>query len=708
VPSQKLPTVTADDLLEASVGVIGGSPRPGQQAMARAIAECLAGREHLLVQAGTGTGKSLGYLAPVLAHLAAHPDDRVVIATATLALQAQLADSDIPHALAAMEQVAGKRVRSAVLKGRTNYACLLRVRESGTVEQQGLFGGADVADQIRDSGADEVSVLGAEVLALREWAEEQADRDGLADRDEAPTHTARGWAQVSISSRECLGAQRCPFGAECFVEKSRERARAADLVVTNHAMLAIDAMQEGSVLPEHSAVVIDEAHELVSRVTGAASAELSPQIVERVAKRAMAWMDDDTALDLMDAGESLGTALDGAPLARVEAGESGLLTALAQVRDLARDGVSQLGKGKDGKDPDSNERRQAQAALQEVFEVAERMATPSDGDVVWVIDRERSGRELRAAPLSVAGLMRGSILSDRTAVFTSATLKVGGGFTKVAGSFGLRAAELVDGSEPNADRGPSADEVMGAGFTAAMEGVLPWRALDVGSPFDYRRQGILYLARDLPRPGRDGTDPAVLAEIAQLVWAAGGHTLGLFSSQRAAQAAAEHVRLELPAMEILLQGDAHLAELTRRFVTEPETSLFGTLSLWQGVDVPGDTCRLVIIDKIPFPRPDEPLMQARQQEVERHGGNGFMAVAATHAALLLAQGAGRLIRRTTDRGMVALLDPRIVTARYGSFLRASLPPMWATTDSDVAVRALQRLAADAEQGGAEQKDDRKA
>lgn len=702
MPSQKLPPVTADDLLEASVGVIGGRPRPGQQAMAQAIARSLDRGEHLLVQAGTGTGKSLGYLAPVLAHLAAHPDDRVVIATATLALQAQLADSDIPHALAAMEKVAGKRVRSAVLKGRTNYACLLRVRENGPVEQQGLFGGADVADQIRESGADEVSVLGAEVLSLREWAEEQAERDGLADRDEAPTHTARGWSQVSISSRECLGAQRCPFGAECFVEKSRERARAADLVVTNHALLAIDAMQEGSVLPEHSAVVIDEAHELVARVTGAASAELSPQIVERVAKRAMAWMDDDTALDLMDAGEALGTALDAADLARVEPGESALTTALGQVRDLARDGVSQLGKGRDGKDSDSNDRRQAQAALQEVFEVAERMAAPADGDVVWVIDRDRSGRELRAAPLSVAGLMRGAILSDRTVVFTSATLKVGGGFTKVAGSFGLRAAEQVDGNEPTGDRGPSADEVMGAGFTAAMEGVLPWRALDVGSPFDYSKQGILYLARDLPRPGRDGTDPAVLSEIAQLVWAADGHTLGLFSSQRAAQAAAEHVRQELPAMEVLLQGDAHLAELTRRFVAEPRTSLFGTLSLWQGVDVPGDTCRLVIIDKIPFPRPDEPLMQARQQEVERHGGNGFMAVAATHAALLLAQGAGRLIRRTTDRGMVALLDPRIVTARYGSFLRASLPPMWTTTDSDVAVRALQRLAAEAEPGSGQE------
>ncbi|WP_092609265.1 ATP-dependent DNA helicase [Raineyella antarctica] len=659
--------------------------------MAQAVAAALAGREHLLVQAGTGTGKSLGYLAPVLTHLAAHPDDRVVIATATLALQAQLAESDIPHALAAMEKVAGRSVRAAVLKGRSNYACLLRVRENGPMEQQGLFGGADVVDQIRDSGADEVSVLGAEVLALREWAEEEAERKGLADRDDAPTHTARGWSQVSISSRECLGAQRCPFGGECFVEKSRELGRAADLVVTNHALLAIDAMQEGTVLPEHSAVVIDEAHELVSRVTGAASAELSPQMVERVAKRAMAWMDDDTALDLMDAGEAVGTALATAPLARVEPGDSALLTALGQVRDLARDGVSQVGKGKESKEADG-ERRQAQAALQEVFEVAERMASPSEADVVWVIDRERSGRELRVAPLSVAGLMRGSILSQRTVVFTSATLKVGGGFTKVAGSFGLRAGEEVTDEAPGADKGPSADEVMGEGFEGAMAGTMPWRALDVGSPFNYGKQGILYLAKDLPRPGREGTDPAVLAEIAQLVWASGGHTLGLFASQRAAQAAAEHVREELPALEILLQGDAHLAELTRRFVAEPETSLFGTLSLWQGVDVPGDTCRLVIIDKIPFPRPDEPLMQARQQEVQRHGGNGFMSVAATHAALLLAQGAGRLIRRTTDQGMVAILDPRIVTARYGGFLRASLPPMWTTMDPDVAVGALKRLA----------------
>ena len=226
---------------------------------------------------------------------------------------------------------------------------------------------------------------------------------------------------------------------------------------------------------------------------------------------------------------------------------------------------------------------------------------------------------------------------------------------------------------------------------AAAGDELAWRALDVGSPFDYRRQGILYTARRLPPPGREGLTDQTLAEIAQLMWAAEGRTLGLFASRRAAEQAAEYCRRELPHLTILCQGDAQLSELTRRFTNEEDSSLFGTMSLWQGVDVPGETCQLVIIDKIPFPRPDDPLMQARKKSVEDAGGNGFMTVAATHAALLLAQGAGRLIRRSEDRGVVAMLDPRLLTARYGSFLRASLPGFWATEDGDVAVQALRRL-----------------
>jgi ATP-dependent DNA helicase DinG len=223
--------------------------------------------------------------------------------------------------------------------------------------------------------------------------------------------------------------------------------------------------------------------------------------------------------------------------------------------------------------------------------------------------------------------------------------------------------------------------------------VLPWRAIDVGSPFDYPRQGILYVARSLPPPGRDGIGQAQLDEIRQLLEAANGRTLGLFSSRRAAEAAAEALREVVPHLPILCQGDGQLSHLQAEFVANPAVSLFGTLSLWQGLDVPGETCQLVIIDRIPFPRPDDPLMSARAAAADRSGGNGFMAVSATHAALLLAQGSGRLIRTRRDRGVVAVLDPRLATARYGTFLRASLPPMWTTYDGAVARAALRRLAA---------------
>ncbi|MCB0893128.1 MAG: ATP-dependent DNA helicase [Propionibacteriaceae bacterium] len=634
--------------------------------MAAAVGEALAGGDHLLVQAGTGTGKSLGYLAPALAQLVQAPDDRIVVATATLALQAQLARKDIPTALAACEQVTGRSVKHAILKGRTNYACLYRVRDGLGLEQESLIGGPELVEALTASAPDASSKVGAEVVALREWVETEARAKGLADRDDAPSHGNQSWTQVSIPVRECLGVQRCPYGGECFVERSRDRARAAQLVVTNHALLAIDAMHGGTALPEHDAVIIDEAHELVSRVTGAASHELSPQTIERVARRCLPWLDDDLGLDFLDCADTLKTALDDAPLDRVEDPDGGLGVALRLVRDVARRVTSALGG-----DETDNDRKQAAAAAKEVFDVAGQLAAMAAHDVVWVSERERFGRQVNQSPLSVAGLMREGIFAKRPAVLTSATLTIGGNFDAVAASVGLTEPyQADDGAEPERPR---------------------WRGLDVGSPFDYRAQGILYVARSLPPPGRDGIGPDTLAEVAELVWAAGGRTLGLFASQRAAEAAALHCRRELPAMTILCQGDAQLGELTRTFVAEPETSLFGTLSLWQGVDVPGDTCRLVIIDKIPFPRPDDPLLQARQRAVAERGGNGFMTVAATHAALLLAQGSGRLIRRLTDKGVVAVLDPRLVTARYGSFLRASMPDFWPTTDREVAIGALQRL-----------------
>jgi len=674
-------------VLVAAVEAIGGRERPGQVAMADAVDDALATGRHLLVQAGTGTGKSLGYLAPALVRLAGSRE-RIIIATATLALQSQLADNDIPAALDAVQQVTGRRPKHAVLKGRTNYACLLRVRDGSDADQSTLISAADLVDTIAASPRPTTeSALGAEVLSLREWAEREASARGLADRDSAPSHTDRSWAQVSIPVRECLGVQRCPFGDECFVERSREVARAADLVVTNHALLAIDAMHGGTALPEHSAVIIDEAHELVGRVTGAASAELTPTQIERVARRSMAHLDDDVALDLLESAEALRRALEAAPLERVEDAASAFVEGCATVRDAARTAVSKMSGGDDKAD---GERRQAAAAVKEVFDVAERMAALHKTDVVWVGESERMGRAARVAPLSVAGLMRSAVFGEATTVLTSATLKLGGEFTQLAAGVGLRAAERDDDpSEPE----NSVRDVDGA--VEDDDAPVRWRGLDVGSPFDYARQGILYLTRSMPAPGRDGMPAEVLSEIAELVWAAGGRTLGLFSSRRAAEAAAVHVRRQLPKHTVLCQGDAQLSELTRRFVAEEETSLFGTLSLWQGIDVPGPTCSLVIIDRVPFPRPDEPLTLARQRAVAEAGGNGFMSVAATHAALLLAQGAGRLIRRTDDRGVVAVLDPRLATARYGSFLRASMPPMWQTADRETVVQALRRLSGQA-------------
>ena len=321
-------------------------------------------------------------------------------------------------------------------------------------------------------------------------------------------------------------------------------------------------------------------------------------------------------------------------------------------------------------------RTQAKGSVQEIFVNAERMAADLESDVLWLSEGgDRIPPRLCVAPLQVWGQMRDKLLTDKTVIFTSATLMLGGDFAAVATNVGLKPSERVLGD----DATPGGE-------------ALPWRGIDVGSPFDYGQQAILYLARHLPPPGRDGLGQAQLDEIVELVDAAGGRTLGLFSSRRAAEAAAEVVRERLPHLTTLAQGDAQLPELAKQFVSDPHTCLFGTLSLWQGLDVPGDTCQLVLIDRIPFPRPDDPLMSARQKAADKAGGNGFMQVAATHAALLLAQGAGRLIRTTTDRGVVAVLDPRLATARYGSFLKASLPPMWTTTDPAIVRKALARLA----------------
>ncbi|MFF8373345.1 ATP-dependent DNA helicase [Streptomyces lydicus] len=653
------------DLLHAAVTAVGGTERPGQVAMAEAVAEAVGGSAtedspqgedgakrgyaHLLVQAGTGTGKSLGYLVPALAH-----GERVVIATATLALQRQLVERDLPRTVDALHPLLRRRPEFAMLKGRSNYLCLHRLHEGAPQdEEDGLF---DVFEQ-----ATPTSKLGKDLMRLRDWADETetGDRDALT-----PGVSDRAWGQVSVSSRECLGASKCAYGAECFAEAARERAKLADVVITNHALLAIDAIEGAPVLPQHEVLIIDEAHELVSRVTGVATGELTPGQVNRAVRRAAKLVNEKAADQLQTASETFERLMELALPGRLEEIPEDLGYCLMALRDAARTVISALGSTRDKSVQDEDAvRKQALASVENIHAVAERIANGSEYDVVWYERHDRFGASLRVAPLSVSGLLREKLFEDRSVVLTSATLKLGGDFNGVAASLGL-APEGTEG-----------------------EDVPRWKGLDVGSPFEYGKQGILYVAKHLAQPGREGSRTDMLDELAELIEAAGGRTLGLFSSMRAAQAAAEELRgrLDVP---ILLQGEETLGELIRTFAEDARTCLFGTLSLWQGVDVPGPNCQLVVMDRVPFPRPDDPLMSARQKAVEEAGGNGFMAVAATHAALLMAQGAGRLVRATGDRGVVAVLDPRVERARYGSFLRKSMPQFWYTTDRNQVRRSL--------------------
>jgi ATP-dependent DNA helicase DinG len=418
------------------------------------------------------------------------------------------------------------------------------------------------------------------------------------------------------------------------------------------------------VLPQHEVLIVDEAHELVSRVTGVATGELTPGQVNRAVRRAAKLVNEKAADALQTASETFERVMELALPGRLEEIPEDLGYALMGLRDASRTVISALGSARDTSVQDEDVvRKQALASVESIHEVAERITLGSEYDVVWYERHERFGASLRVAPLSVSGLLREKLFTERSVVLTSATLKCGGDFNGVGASLGL-APEGTGG-----------------------EDVPQWTGLDVGSPFDYPKQGILYVAQHLAAPGREGSRTDMMDELAELMEASGGRTLGLFSSMRAARTAAEELRGRLDK-PILLQGEETLGELIKNFAADPETCLFGTLSLWQGVDVPGPSCQLVVMDRIPFPRPDDPLMSARQKAVEEGGGNGFMDVAATHAALLMAQGAGRLVRAMGDRGVVAVLDPRLVTARYGSYLRASMPEFWLTMDRNQVRRSL--------------------
>lgn len=677
-------TTSTEELLATAVSGFGGADRPGQRRMANAVESALGSGRHLAVQAGTGTGKSLAYLVPAFRH-AQETDTCVIVSTATLALQRQLIERDLPRLADALEPVMERRPTFAIMKGRSNYLCMNKIAQA-QLEPELEAAAEDTAAAATDAAAatghtaeeaasetparsgnpQPITWLGKQIATLHNWAQETE----TGDRDDLDTSVSdAAWRHVSVSSQECLGASRCPHGVECFAELARQEAREVDVVVTNHAMLAIDAISEIDTLPEHECVIIDEAHELDARITSATTAELSPRSLTLAANRAGPLGAEGKDSRLKDLAEQWRITTEDLPDGRwteLDQAADSELSAIAELLSSLRATLKDAPEGEATNEPETaaerNNLRNHLATLEEtvhrIQEVFDTDDPAAQDDVVWLDRNERYGDTLQVAPLSVADLLRDRLFGENTVVLTSATLTLGGRFDAMGAQWGLPKGK--------------------------------WDSLDAGTPFNPAKSGILYAPKHLPQPGRDGLAPETLEEMRELIMAAGGRTLGLFSSKRAAVQAADELRPKLP-FPVYVQGEDSIGALVEKFAAKEHSVLFGTLTLWQGVDVPGKACSLVLMDRIPFPRPDNPLLQARSEAAQAAGRNGFMEVSATHAALLMAQGAGRLLRSVTDRGVVAVLDNRVVTKRYGQFLLSSLPPFWRTQDKNTVLGALKRL-----------------
>ena len=649
--------------LSAAVFAINGAPRDGQIEMAEAVANALSDRHHLLVQAGTGTGKSLAYLVPALVH-----GKKVLVATATLALQRQLVERDLPRVKHALEKELGRKISFAVYKGVGNYLCLQKMNaDDGTADSEVLL---------------DISTLEKDARRLREWAA----RPGISgDRDDAPDVDRRVWLANSTSGRECVGADECRFGSECFAVNAKAKAQTADIVVTNHTLLAIEIVDSHPILPERDAVILDEAHEFMDRTTQAVTEELTSGRVARAANMARRHMPGKLSDAFVKAAEGFAEAMDEyGQEYRIRSDEERKLNELPdalaapvrKIKEAAEAVIAYINADSEIVDPDSlADRARVKGAVNEIKVTAQKMMRMGEGQVLWY---EPTFSTLYLAPLAVSHVLRENLFTQTPVIATSATLTVGKSFDPIARSLGILAtADSESESEEESSIDPSNVQM-----------------LDVGSPFDFANQGMLYLPREIPEPGRDGPSKEALVELGELIDAAGGRTLALFSSWRGVEMADEHLRrvlAELPISIITQKRGDSVGSLVERFADDPTSILLGTMSLWQGVDVPGPSCTLVAIDRIPFPRPDDPVMSARAEEADAAGGSGFMQVSLPRAALLLAQGTGRLIRSVDDRGVVAILDSRIINKRYGSILLNSMPPLWRTSDGKTVKESLKRL-----------------
>jgi ATP-dependent DNA helicase DinG len=595
----------------------GFEPRGGQAALAQAVADALEGNEHLMAEAGTGTGKSLAYLVPALVS-----GKRVVVATATKALQEQLLTKDVPAAAAAL----GRSVRVAVLKGRQNYLC--RKSLAGVDQLGGLFRTSeDAADYER----------------LGEWIEttETGDRAELSFE---PSPTL--WAELSVGADRCAG-RRCPFIGSCYAEAARGRAAEAELVIANHALyfadLALRQRTDGAgVLPEHEAVVFDEAHRLEEAAAAWFGGRISLARLRQVARDVERHCrEEETRLparalaDLDRAGTELIAAFDpGSGRRRLTAADEDELDAYgsALVRALGRLADELAGAGEEA---DALARRalgvagDVEACLE--FDDPDRVSWAEPGALAW-------------APVDVSEILREELWGGGpTAILVSATLEP---------RFLQRRLGLDD----------------------ARELVLP-------SPFDYREQALLYVPERFPEPRAPGYYARLADEVVALCNLSRGRALVLTCSYRALDELVDRARPRLQ-FPVLVQGEAPRERLLERFREDVDSVLFATATFWQGVDVAGESLSLLVVDKLPFAAPGEPLVEARCERIVREGGDWFIDYAVPSAVLQLRQGFGRLIRGHGDEGVVAILDPRLRTRAYGRRFLEALPPALLVGDRD--------------------------
>jgi len=658
------------EVLDRTVAGLGGDDRPGQHRLARGVAEAIADGHHLLAEAPTGSGKSLAYLAPIVA-----AGVRAVVATATLTLQDQLWRNDLPL----LREHSGRRVSSALLKGRSNYLCLARLDS------------ADTSEALFD---ERPGPTFSEDLVVLESFAEATDTGDVADLVDAVAPSS--WRAVTCGPNECPGATRCAHGVDCFAERARFRAESVDIVVVNHALYAAHLAAGGRVLPPHDVLVVDEAHAFDRIATTALGADVTAIGLRQLAGRLRrAGARAELAERLNESAERLEAVL-GELEGRVDPTEAALASALASAAErvaLAGGGVNAT---------ESALGAQAVKLASSRLEALRRLQTPAEGEVAWVEGRDRA--TLRLAPVSIGSRLAPLLFATVPVVMVSATLGPGERFEPLARRLGLEPA--LSPSDPRAkphrppgdhDAGLIDDEVS-PGTGDAPDRGLGYAALHIESPFALREQGLLYVAKHLPDVRDPGWAAAAADELCELVGAAGGRTLVLCTSWRGVRAFSEVLR-ERTEHTVLTQGDDTTARLIEGFGADETSCLVATRAFWQGLDVPGPACVLVVIDRLPFARPDDPLEQARREAVERAGGDGFREIDLPATALVLAQGTGRLIRSHEDRGVVAVLDRRLATAGYRSVLLASMPPLRRVVDPAEARAFLERAVGTPERAG---------